>query len=163
MERALTTTTGSAEETAKLAGCLGALLGPGDVLALIGELGTGKTCFVEGACRALGYGGRVRSPSYTMLNIYRARFVVYHFDLYRWDPQAGEVELGEWEELIAGDGVSFIEWADRLGGWLPAGALTLRLAHAGGTDRRLELSAPGPRLAELARALGIDRERGASR
>lgn len=138
------------EQTRALAARLASVLRPGDVVALIGELGSGKTCFVEGACRALGYTGRVRSPSYTLLNIYRAARPLYHFDLYRWDGSRNDAELAEWEEWMDGDGVTFIEWADRLGEALPARAIEVRLVHAGERERRVTLSAP-PRAFEQIR------------
>ena len=153
MSHSLIIQTTSEDETRRVAAVVAAGLVRGDLVALIGELGTGKTCFVAGACRALGYGGRVRSPSFTLLNVYRARCTVYHFDLYRWDPVAGEIELAEWEELMDGDGISFVEWAERLPGMLPARALVIRLRHAGECARSLEFSGPQRRLAALREAL----------
>lgn len=167
MPDALTILTRSEEETRQAAARVAALLGPGDIVALVGDLGTGKTRFVKGACRALGYAGRVRSPSYTLLNIYRARCPVYHFDLYRWDPAGGDRELGEWEEWMTGDGISFIEWADRLEGNLPGEALVVTLRHAGGSRRRLEFAVAGSsatrwqgRLGSLARLFRHGTSRG---
>lgn len=136
-------------ETRQLAARLATVLEPGDVVALIGELGSGKTRFVEGACRGLGYAGRVRSPTYMLLNIYRAARPLYHFDLYRWDRSRGDAELAEWEEWMDGDGITFIEWADRLGEALPARAIVVRLAHAGERERRVTLSAPPRALARI--------------
>jgi tRNA threonylcarbamoyladenosine biosynthesis protein TsaE len=130
------------EQTRQLAARLAAALRASDVVALIGELGSGKTRFVEGACRGLGYSGRVRSPSYTLLNIYRASAPIYHFDLYRWDRSRDDAELAEWEELMDGDGITFVEWADRLGEALPARSIVVRLAHAGERERRVTVSAP---------------------
>ncbi len=149
MSTAVTIVTGDEGETRKVAARVAALLVPGDVLALIGELGTGKTRFVEGACRVLGYDGRVRSPSFTLLNIYRGRCPIYHFDLYRWEPAGRGLELGEWEELMEGEGISFIEWADHLEGRLPERSLALHLQHEGGTRRRLEFTGPQRRLVRL--------------
>lgn len=122
--------------TMRLAGRLMEAARAGDVVALVGDLGAGKTRFVEGAARALGYRGRVRSPSFTLLNIYRAALPIYHFDLYRWEPATQGVEWEEWEERIDGDGVSLIEWADRLETEIPARSLLVRIAHAG-DERRL--------------------------
>jgi len=135
------------EETRELAARLAAELGAGDVVALTGELGTGKTRFVEGACRALGYAGRVRSPSFTLLNIYRGRLPLHHLDLYRWELGGREAEAAEWREFLDGEGVSFIEWAEHLGGELPARAIRVSLFHAGGSRRRIEIAAPAGRLA----------------
>jgi len=149
-------------ETQALAARLAAGLARGDVVALTGELGTGKTRFVEGACRALGYAGRVRSPSFTLLNVYRGRLPLYHLDLYRWEAGGREAEAAEWRELLDGDGVSFIEWAERLGDDLPARAIRVALFHSGGTRRRIEISAAKGRLAGWTagdRSAGASRER----
>ncbi len=127
----------------------------GDVVALVGDLGAGKTRFVEGACRALGYAGRVRSPSYTLLNVYQARRLpVYHFDLYRWEASRQEIEWEEWEERIDGEGISFIEWADRLGAALPARSLIVTIEPRSAESRAITVAAAEPhhraRLAQLA-------------
>ncbi|MFH1143839.1 MAG: tRNA (adenosine(37)-N6)-threonylcarbamoyltransferase complex ATPase subunit type 1 TsaE [Candidatus Eisenbacteria bacterium] len=141
-------------DTLAIAGRLAEALGPGDVVALTGELGAGKTRFVEGACRALGYSGRVRSPSYTLLNIYRGRMAIHHLDLYRWSRERREAETEEWRELLDGEGVSFIEWAEHLGLDLPARAIHVHIVHEGDTRRRLEVHAPGERLAQLRLHIG---------
>lgn len=133
--------TGEAE-TAALADAIARRLRPGDIVALTGDLGTGKTRFVAGACPALGYPGRVRSPSFTLLNIYRGRLTIYHFDLYRWEARAREDELEEWLELMSGEGVSFIEWADRLAADRLTGALRILLQHAGGEHRSATIADP---------------------
>ena len=140
--------TEDAEATLALAERAAAQLGPGDVVALVGELGAGKTRFVAGACRGLGYRGRVRSPSFTLLNVYRGERIIYHFDLYRWELGEHAAELAEWEERMDGDGVTFIEWAERLGDALPERAWRVTLAFAGEDARRITLSAPdAPRAA----------------
>jgi len=137
------------EETRALAARLAAGLEPADVVALIGELGSGKTRFTEGACRALGYAGRVRSPTFVLVHVYRGRLPIYHFDLYRWELPGASAELAEWEEWMDGGGVSFVEWADRLGTALPERAILVRLAHAGGERRRVVVEAPPDRWARL--------------
>ncbi len=132
----------SVQETARIAARVAAHLVSGDVVGLSGDLGTGKTRFVEGACRALGYEGRVRSPSYTLLNVYRAAMPIRHFDLYRWQADGAARELAEWEEMMEEPGVTFIEWAERVGEQLPERTLWVALAHAGGDRRTLTLSGP---------------------
>ena len=140
-------TSRSEAQTHAWAGRAAALLGPGDVVALCGDLGVGKTRFVAGACRALGYVGRVRSPSYTLLNVYRGRWPLYHFDLYRLTPGAAADALDEWEEYLDGSGVSFIEWADRLpADRLPA-AIRIELRHLDDVGRRLLCRVPADRRA----------------
>ncbi len=146
----------SPEATRRLASRLVTHLLPGAIVALIGELGTGKTRFVEGAARELGYAGRVRSPSYTLLNIYRARLPIYHFDLYRWEAAGADEELEEWEEIMDGDGVSFIEWAERLADRLPPRAVSVYLEHAGETERRIRVAWPGERADVVRRLLMED-------
>lgn len=143
----------SVAETARVAACVAAHLRPGDVVALTGDLGTGKTRFVEGACRELGYAGRVRSPSYTLLNVYRGALPIHHLDLYRWDVGAAEVEAAEWEELMDGSGVVFVEWAEHLAGRLPARSLRVQLEHVGENERRLRIEVPAGRGDGLAAAL----------
>jgi tRNA threonylcarbamoyladenosine biosynthesis protein TsaE len=150
---ALELETEDVEATLALAERAAAHLGPGDVVALVGELGAGKTRFVTGACRGLGYRGRVRSPSFTLLNVYRGDRVIYHFDLYRWEPGEHAAELAEWEERMDGDGVTFIEWAERLGDALPERAWRVTLAFAGENGRRLTVEAPGERRTALEASL----------
>jgi len=145
--------TDSEVETLALAERIAAELRPGDVIALCGDLGAGKTRFVAGAARGLGYAGRVRSPTFTLLNVYAGRCPIYHFDLYRWDPRRSGDEVDEWREWMEGAGVSFIEWAARLGRDLPARALGVHLAHAGGTRRSLRLRVAPERRAAFARCL----------
>jgi len=113
------------------------------IVALIGELGAGKTQFAAGAAAACGYAGHVRSPTFTLMNLYGRTDPVYHFDLYRL-PFVGELELAEWEEYWDAGRLSLIEWADRLGNDLAPRALRITLAHRGGNLRRIVFEArPG--------------------
>jgi tRNA threonylcarbamoyladenosine biosynthesis protein TsaE len=94
-------------------------LKPGDVLALRGELGAGKTHFIKGIARGLGCGESVTSPTFTLVHEYsRGRLPVYHFDFYRLDNVGALREVG-FEEYISGNGVSVIEWADKFPEALP--------------------------------------------
>jgi len=112
--------TQSPDETKQLAQEFASSLKPGDILALEGELGSGKTQFVQGLARALGVpeNGYVRSPSFTLLNEYRGRFPLYHFDFYRLHEPSALDDLGL-EEYFDGNGITVIEWADRFPGALP--------------------------------------------
>jgi tRNA threonylcarbamoyladenosine biosynthesis protein TsaE len=129
------------ETTRRVGAAVARHAGPSSVIALLGDLGAGKTRLVEGAARALGYGGRVRSPTFTLMNVYRGRLTVYHFDLYRLCA-VDEREFDEWTEVWESGGVSFIEWADRLDGTGLEKALTVRISHEGGDLRRIVLEGP---------------------
>jgi len=144
---------------------LGALLRPGDVVALEGELGAGKTELVRGACAGARVPlGDVSSPSFAIVATYRGRLTVHHADLYRI---ADEDELygTGFFDLLGGEGALLVEWADRISGALPSERLVIRLSHhgAGPTVRRIEVEGVGERAARLAKALleGRARPRGA--
>lgn len=124
-----------------LAARLAAVLRPGDVVALSGDLGAGKTSFARGILRGLGWGGEVPSPTFTLVQTYATSPPVWHVDLYRL-ASADEAEaLGlddAWDEAVV-----LIEWPERLGHRLPATALQLRLDGAGDATRRLTATVPG--------------------
>jgi tRNA threonylcarbamoyladenosine biosynthesis protein TsaE len=106
-------TTNSPDETEELGRGLAERLTPGDVLALVGELGSGKTRFVQGIARGLDIRGYIKSPSFTIINIYEGgRLPLYHIDLFRIS-SSGELDGLGLEEYIYGKGISVIEWADR--------------------------------------------------
>jgi tRNA threonylcarbamoyladenosine biosynthesis protein TsaE len=131
----LCVTTASADETEALARRIGEAALPGDVIALVGELGAGKTAFVRGLAAGLGVGeGEVASPTFTMVAEYRGRLPLYHVDLYRLDP--GDPDVLAIREYAFGSGVTAIEWADRL----PAGALDAPL------EVRIDYAEPGRRI-----------------
>lgn len=112
----------SEEETVAAGERLGALLVPGDVVAIYGGLGAGKTRFVRGVCRALGTGRPVSSPTFTFVHEYRAPgAAVFHFDFYRIASGAELVQIGFAEYLGRDDGICLIEWADRVASFLPRG------------------------------------------
>ncbi len=127
----------SADETAELGRSYAADLQPGDVVALIGELGSGKTRFVAGICRGLGVPGQVASPTFTLINEYPAPFgAVAHIDLYRIDSPSELVELGL-EEYFSGRYVCLIEWAEKVEEMLPPGFRVVRIEHGEHEDERL--------------------------
>ena len=148
--------THSAEATELLAEHLGAGLQAGAVVALDGELGSGKTTFVRGLCRGLGVAPdeQVSSPTYTLMHEYRGRLPVYHFDAWMEGREEAFLAGGGAEWLHAG-GVSVVEWAARVREWLPEPRLEVRLSHVGPSERRLELALVGehPALAALVAAL----------
>ena len=105
--------TSSQEETEELASKLGKYLKPGNLLLLFGDLGSGKTTFIKGLCKALEVpeDTLVVSPTFSLINIYEGRYPVFHVDLYRLSEEE-VLELGLWENLE--DGIIVVEWADRL-------------------------------------------------
>jgi len=137
-------TTTSPEETEAAGAGLGATLGPGDVVALSGELGAGKTVFVQGLARALDVPGSATSPTFVLVNEYRGRLRVHHVDAYRTGSLAELRDLGL-EEMMDGDGVTVIEWAERLEPLLPARAVRVRIAGVGDEPREITIERPAPR------------------
>jgi tRNA threonylcarbamoyladenosine biosynthesis protein TsaE len=117
----------SATETAALAGRLARALRPGDVVLVSGELGAGKTTFVRGACRALGVGNRVTSPTFTIGHRYTGRVAVSHLDLYRFRGLSA-AEWGDLEPYFE-DAVVFVEWPEAGLGALPEPTARVRLEH----------------------------------
>lgn len=102
-------------------------LSPRGVVALIGELGAGKTCFIKGICKGLGVKERVASPSFTIINEYQGKnFKVFHFDFYRMIKPSELSEIG-FDEYIYDDGVCLIEWADRVLDFLPTKKFIINL------------------------------------
>ncbi len=147
--------TRSARATGAMGARLGRLLRPGDVVALEGELGAGKTRLVRGACAGAGVPEEdVSSPSFAIVATYRGRLPVHHADLYRIADEDDLYGTG-FGDLVGGDGAILVEWADRVPSALPAERLTIRLAHAARepNTRRLEIEGVGKRHAALARAL----------
>jgi tRNA threonylcarbamoyladenosine biosynthesis protein TsaE len=127
-----------ADETEAAGERLAAALGPGDVVALVGELGAGKTCFVQGLVRGLGATTRATSPTFVLINQYRGRVPIYHVDAYRTQSLVEIMELGV-AELLGGDGVTVVEWADKLLPLLPPGTIEVRIAGVGDEPRTITI------------------------
>jgi tRNA threonylcarbamoyladenosine biosynthesis protein TsaE len=130
----------SPEETEALAGRLARRLAPGDVVLVSGDLGTGKTTFVRGACRALGVTGRVTSPTFTIGHRYRGAPDVSHLDLYRFRGLS-PAEWGDLEPYFE-DAVVFVEWPEAGAGTLPPERARVTLAHVAPERRRIHVDAP---------------------
>lgn len=127
----------SEEETTAIGERVGGSLKAGDVVLLYGDLGAGKTAFTRGLARGLGASAdEVTSPTFTLVQEYRGRLTLYHVDLYRLEES--EVDDLGLEELILGDGVVAIEWAERWRG-RPDGVIEVRLEHAGEDQRRITI------------------------
>ncbi len=139
LEDVLPAETRSAEETITLGRHLAAHLEPGDVVALYGDLGAGKTHLVKGICAAYGVPEAVvTSPTFTLVNEYAGEaFPIYHIDAYRIERLQEFFELG-YEEYFFGDGLCLIEWPAHVEPLLPEHTLRLRLTHLGGNRRRIE-------------------------
>jgi len=136
-------TSRSDADTQRLGTALAAALLPGSVVALMGELGAGKTRLVQAVCEALGIDRTsVTSPTFMLLQEYEGRLPVYHFDAYRLKDTDEFLELGA-EELFEGDGVCLIEWADRIADSLPEDRLTIHIDIVGETERRFDVAAYG--------------------
>ena len=142
--------TGSEAETRRLAADMARELRRGDLVALFGELGTGKTQFVKGVCEEFHVGSHVSSPTFVILNRYEGRdregreLLVYHLDLYRIALIEEIFDLG-YEEFLNGDGVCLVEWGERLAGLLPGRRFDVRLSYGGAENERvIEIEAHEP-------------------
>lgn len=142
-------TTGSARETRQLGQLFGGLAEAGLVVLLSGQLGAGKTCFAQGVGTGLGLApsSPVTSPSYTLLNIHQGRLPFYHFDLYRLTQVDDLADLG-YDEYAEGDGLTMVEWADRMTGALSS-SIDVAIESLGGEQRKIRFVARDDRGAEL--------------
>ncbi len=136
----------SPEDTQALGRRLGARLGPGDVVACMGPLGAGKTCFLQGLARGLGVTADVTSPTFVLVNQYHGRLPVYHVDAYRTGSLTELVDIGL-EEMLHGPGVTVVEWADKLLPLLSPRTIMVTLAGLGDEPRQIEIVGPGEVLA----------------
>ncbi len=126
----------SPEETHRLAADLLRTLGPGSVLALHGELGAGKTCFVQGLAKALNIPRAVNSPTFTLINEYPGRPPLYHIDLYRIQSPEEALNLGL-DDYIFGKGITAIEWAERIADILPPSTTHIFFENRGAPEERV--------------------------
>ncbi|MEX1141748.1 MAG: tRNA (adenosine(37)-N6)-threonylcarbamoyltransferase complex ATPase subunit type 1 TsaE [Thermoleophilaceae bacterium] len=134
----MTFETDSAAATETAGAELAARLSPGDVVLVSGELGSGKTTFVRGACRALGVEGPVTSPTFTIGHVLPGRTEVAHLDLYRLDGLGGE-DPALLEDYLTPERIGFVEWPAVGEPALRRVAARVRLDHAGGDRRRVEI------------------------
>ncbi|MDI6605731.1 MAG: tRNA (adenosine(37)-N6)-threonylcarbamoyltransferase complex ATPase subunit type 1 TsaE [Candidatus Omnitrophota bacterium] len=147
----------SPKETIILGKKISRRLEPGDIICLFGELGAGKTVLVKGIAQGLGIDKKkVASPSFVLLRIHKkARLPLYHFDLYRLTTPAAILCTG-FEEYLYAEGVSVIEWAQRMKHLLPKEFLKIELSIKGKNSRLLKISAFGERYKKLAQQLYED-------
>jgi tRNA threonylcarbamoyladenosine biosynthesis protein TsaE len=131
----------SPEATEAVGAQLAEGLEPGDVVALTGELGAGKTCFTQGLARGLGVAGRAVSPTFALVNEYRGRVPVHHVDAYRTSSLIEILDLGL-EELFDGEGVTVVEWADKLSPLLPPRTIHVHIEGVGDEPRVITIRRP---------------------
>jgi len=147
------------EETFRLGYQLGTKLRGGEVIALEGELGAGKTHFVKGLAAGLGAEESVTSPTFTLINIYQGRIPLAHFDVYRLPTPEALEELG-YDEYFYGPGVTAVEWSDLIQGYLPAEYLSVQIRRdyqpEKGEYRIITITAKGAALENLLRELDED-------
>jgi len=134
-------TAATPEETAAAGEALGRTLGPGDVVALYGELGAGKTCFTQGLAGGLDVRAWATSPTFVLVNEYRGRLPVHHVDAYRTTSLTELVDLGLLD-LLGGDGVTIVEWADKAEPLLPEHAVRVRIDGVGDEPRVIAIEDP---------------------
>jgi len=141
------------EATCALGAALGRSAEPGDVVCLFGELGAGKTQLAKGIAAGLGVTDTVASPSFVLMAEYEGRLPLFHIDLYRL-ADAGDALAGGLSDDRQASGITVIEWAERLGVWLPAARLDIRIEGTGDAPRRLVLHPTDARHERLAAAIG---------
>lgn len=138
----------SPDETFAFGRSCASCLSSDSILALYGDLGAGKTTFVQGLASALGITDAIQSPTFSYLQVYQGIFPLYHFDLYRMKAPADFFSMG-FEEYFDQGGIATIEWAERLGEHLPGHAISLHFSHVG-QERTVRVSFPiGSKLIDL--------------
>ena len=130
------------EDTLFVARTLGDILDPGDVVALTGDLGAGKTVFCKGVGEALGIPrGRILSPSFTIVTEHHGRLPLCHVDVYRLSSEEEALETGI-DEILSGNRVCLVEWAEKIRNLLPKDCIRVTFSILGGDRRRLILAVP---------------------
>ena len=141
------------EETARLGRALAEVLQPGTTVALVGNLGAGKTRLVQAVATAAGVDRRdVNSPTFVLVQEYQGRWPIYHFDTYRLPSCDDFLDLGA-EEYLASDGICFVEWADRVADVLPRDLLRIEIVIRGETEREFQICGTGPKSEAMVRQL----------
>ena len=124
-------------ETKEFGFALADKIKPGDVIALVGELGTGKTALTKYIAKALGVKEEITSPTFTIIKEYKSgRLPLYHFDVYRLSGEEEMVALG-YEEYFYGNGACIVEWADKAAGIIPAGSTVIRIFYGNSESERI--------------------------
>ena len=129
----------SPAETADLGKKIGAMLPEGVVICLYGDLGAGKTLFVQNLARGMGIDEDVTSPTFNIMNVYEGRLPLYHFDLYRLEQEYELEDIGFFDYVEESDGIVVIEWADKFADCLPEDYLLLSIERTGNDDNERKL------------------------
>lgn len=130
----------SIEDTQSIGKIIGENLSGGDIVALIGELGSGKTCITQGIARGIGVPGeyQITSPTFTLINEYPGRTTLYHLDTYRLSGSKDLEDMG-YEEYFYGDGIIVIEWAEKIKDILPEECLYVYLRYVDENKRGIKI------------------------
>jgi tRNA threonylcarbamoyladenosine biosynthesis protein TsaE len=144
--------TASVEETVALGERLGRVAEPGDLVCVWGELGAGKTQLAKGIARGLGITDTVNSPTFILMNEYAGRLPLFHVDLYRLADAADALAGGLIDDRQS-DGVTVVEWPERMGDVLPTGRLDIRIDGSGEEPREIDVVTADPRLGRLVEAV----------
>lgn len=150
----------SVAQTKRLGNKLGKLLQGGEIIGLVGELGAGKTCFVRGLAEGLEVDQKawIRSPTFTLINEYHGRLPIYHIDLYRIDDRA-DLDSLNLRDYLYDDGVSLIEWFERLPAAEVDEYLQITIIHGTGREREIRLAAHGERYGRIVEEFKIQSSR----
>ena len=120
-----------------------------DIICFFGDLGSGKTTLIKGIAEGLKIDqAQVNSPTFVLMNIYEGQTILFHFDLYRLEDIQGISSIG-YDEFLYGDGISVIEWADRMGTFLPEEYLKIEMKHKELNERVIQLTAKGRRYQDI--------------
>ena len=141
------------EETQQVGRRLGEAARPGDVVLLIGDLGTGKTCLTQGIARGLGINDYVLSPSFVIVRELHGRLPLFHVDLYRLDRLKETEDIGL-DDYFYDGGITVVEWAEKAMRLMPPAHLRIELAYISDADRKLTLQPKGKRYEELVARMG---------
>ena len=149
-----TCTTNSPEETAHLAEMVGQKIREGTVLCLEGDLGVGKTLFVQSLAHTLGVEGEVTSPTFNLMNVYEGICPIYHFDLYRLETEEELEDIGFYEYTEDPEGIVVIEWSDKFPQCMPEDHVEVRIEKSDDADgRHITFASVGERYQEFIKEL----------
>lgn len=141
----MTINSNSVAETQAAGHLLASKLRSGDIIALYGDLGAGKTAFVQGLAEGLAYKGRVTSPTFTIVNEYPCTPPIFHFDMYRLSDENDLFDIG-WEDYMQRSGIIAVEWSENAENAFPNTAVRVRIKKTEDTGRRIVIVDPEGRL-----------------